>query len=147
MWNADKSLLLSIISVRIFTIIGAVFLFGGVPIAHAYVDYIHLPQAYTTVLITGYLSLFAAFFIFYDLLKLLKNIRNDHVFCEDNIRCLRHISWLCMGVGVITAIASVRFITFILVAIAFAFIALIIRVVKNVMAQAVLIKAENDFTI
>lgn len=147
MWNADKSLTLSIISVKLFFMIGFIFLFAGYPITKLYVDYIHQPHALITILIAGYLCLLNAFFIFYYLLKLLNNIQKDAVFIPQNIACLRKISWLCMSVALICAIATIGYIPFLLVAMAFAFIALILRVVKNVIAQATIIKQENDFTI
>ena len=40
-----------------------------------------------------------------------------------------------------------KYMPFIMVSVTFAFIALIVRVVKNVMEQAIFIKEENDYTI
>lgn len=147
MWNSDRSLTLSIICVRIFILIGIVFLFAGYPIAKMYVDYIHQKEALYPILIAGYICLILAFFMFYELLKLLKNIRHEEVFIPQNIACLRTLSWLCMAVAIVTFTAVLGYVPFLLVAVVFAFIALILRVVKNVMAQAMLLKQENDFTI
>ncbi|MGX8835617.1 DUF2975 domain-containing protein [Amedibacillus sp. YH-ame6] len=147
MWNSDKSLTLSILCVKIFFIIGIIFCIGGYPFTKAYIDYVQKPNAFYTILITGYVCLFLAFFIFALLHKLLKNIQNDVVFEEENTRHLRRLSWLCMGVAIVCAISSIGYIAFFLVSIAFAFIALILRVVKNVISEATLLKQENDFTI
>lgn len=147
MWNRDKSLQLSIISVKLFIAIGVVFLIGGYPITNSYVAYIHQTGPFYTILITGYICLLFAFFIFHYLLKLLTNIKHDQVFIEANEQYLRKISWLCMSVAFVCLLASFGYVTFVLVAIVFAFIALILRVVKNVIAQAIILKSENDFTI
>lgn len=147
MWNADKSLMLSIISVKLFFVIGIIFFIAGYPIASAYVEYIHQPSTFYPILITGYLCLALAFFILRHLYKLLNNIRQDQIFTNINIAILRSISWECMAVACICAIASIGYMSFLLVSIVFAFIALIIRVVKNVIAQAKLMKEENDYTI
>ena len=147
MWTNDKSLKLSILSVKLFFVVGIVFAFAGVPIAKMYLTYIQRREALLTLLITGYICLLIAFFIFTSLYKLLCNIQQEQVFCDENITYLRKLSWLCFMVALITCIASIGFPSFLLVAIVFAFIALILRVVKNVMAQATLIKQENDFTI
>ena len=147
MWNSDKSLVLSIICVKIFFIIGIIFCIGGYPITKQYVAYIEQPNTFYTILIAGYLCLLIAFFIFSILHKLLKNIQRDMVFCDENIQYLRKLSWLCMAVALVSIVSSIGYIAFLLVSIVFAFIALILRVVKNVMAEATLLKQENDFTI
>ncbi|MEG0735363.1 MAG: hypothetical protein RR441_00745 [Longicatena sp.] len=69
MWNSDKSLTLSILCVKIFFIIGIIFCIGGYPFTKAYVDYVQKPNAFYTILITGYVCLFLAFFIFAQIIK------------------------------------------------------------------------------
>ena len=79
--------------------------------------------------------------------RLLRNIRREEVFTEGNVKLLRALSWLCFATAAIFAIAGRFYLLFIAAAVAGAFIGLILRVVKNVIQQAVLIKAENDYTI
>lgn len=147
MWNNDKSLTLSILSVRIFFIIAIIFCLGGYPIANQYVTYIHRPDILVTLLITGYICLILAFFIFIELHQLLMNIKLNRVFNKQNIAILRKISWLCMCIAIVTCCAIFQYPSFLLVSIVFAFISLILRVVKNVMSEATRLKQENDFTI
>jgi len=81
------------------------------------------------------------------LIRLLHNIRKDKIFTRQNVKMLRIISW-CFA---FTALASV-YATYIyypcaLIFAAASFLFLILRVVKNVMEQATLLREENDLTI
>jgi len=87
------------------------------------------------------------------LLMLLHGIRKGEVFTRRNVRLLRLISWCFVFValaslypfaveGNLTIFTPLLFITF-----AAAFLAVILRVVKNVMEQATLLREENDLTI
>jgi len=79
---------------------------------------------------------------------LLRNIKKDAVFCRQNIKCLRIISWCCFAVAVITLCGfPLIHIVLIFVSGAAAFFGLLMRVVKNVIDAACEIKDENDFTI
>jgi hypothetical protein len=80
--------------------------------------------------------------------RLLTNIREARVFTEENVKALRAISWCCFAEAFILAAAALYFAPILLaVSAAVAFFGLILRVVKNVIAAAVALKAENDFTI
>lgn len=147
MWNKDHSLQLSLWAIRIFFVLWIGFCVFGYFIVKAYVAYNHVYEALEAILITLYLCLAAAIFLLFDLYKLLTNIKHEKIFIHDNVDCLRRISWLCLMVGVITLISTLQYPPFILVSVSFAFIALIVRVVKNVIEQAISIKEENDFTI
>lgn len=81
------------------------------------------------------------------LYRLLLNIGRDEVFVESNVKCLRRISWACYLAAAICIISSFYYIPFVMVAAISCFMGLILRVVKNVFAEAVAIKQENDFTI
>ncbi|MBQ8360064.1 MAG: DUF2975 domain-containing protein [Oscillospiraceae bacterium] len=88
-----------------------------------------------------------AYVTLYSLIKLLLNIQKDATFIMPNVKYLRRISWCCFAVAVITLIGGVFYIPFLFVAVAAAFVGLMLRVVKNVMESAVEIKAENELTI
>lgn len=77
--------------------------------------------------------------------RLLANIRKKDVFINRNVKHLRVISWCSFAVSVILFISGVYYLLFLLIAVAAAFFGLILRVVKNVIEQAVAIKNENDF--
>ena len=87
------------------------------------------------------------------LLMLLHNIRGGKVFTRRNVRLLRLISW-CF---VFTALASLYpfavernlaiFTPLLIITFAAAFLAVILRVVKNVMEQATIMREEQELTI
>ena len=79
--------------------------------------------------------------------RLLRNIAADRVFTTENIQSLRHISWCCYGVAFLFLFFLFYYILGLLIAIIAAFMGLILRVVKNVFAQALAIKEENDLTV
>ena len=85
----------------------------------------------------------------YNLIRMLYSIHDNQVFIQPNVARLRRISWCCFGVAAVTVGVSVLrynpFTTpFLLVAVAAAFVGLMLRVVKNVMERAVEIREENE---
>ena len=88
-----------------------------------------------------------AYLTLYSLLRLLFHIKKDEIFISANVQYLRCISWCCFAVAAITLIGGVFYIPFSVVAVAAAFVGLMLRVVKNVMENAVAIKEENELTI
>ena len=86
--------------------------------------------------------------------RLLANIKKDIVFEEKNIRLLNLLTYSCIyaaGVGVVSFIViAVIFIPFDLLFVLIlgeAFMALVVRVVRNVFKKAIEIKEENDLTV
>lgn len=147
MWNKDRSIQLSILSVRLFFVLWLAFIIFGYFIVKAYVNYNAIPNAFNVILITLYACLIIVIFLINELHKLLCNIKVNKVFISSNIVCLRKISWLCFAIGCITLIATFGYVPFVLVGVVFTFISLIVRVVKNVIEEAIVLKEENDYTI
>ena len=85
--------------------------------------------------------------LFSKIVKLLFNIKKDKIFIAANTKYLRRISWCCFAVAFITLVGGIFYIPFSCIAIAAAFVGLMLRVVKNVMQNAVEIKTENELTI
>lgn len=88
-----------------------------------------------------------AYITLYSLLKLLFNIKKEEIFVERNVKYLRRISWCCFAVAFITFIGGIFYVPFLLVSAPAAFVGLMLRVVKNVMQNAVEISQENELTI
>ena len=80
-------------------------------------------------------------------LQLLQNIRAQLVFDAQNVRLLRQVSWCCVGAGAVCLVSCLYYLPFIAVAIAAGFMALIVRIIKNIFQQAIDMKAELDLTI
>ncbi len=91
-------------------------------------------------------SVFSAV-ILYSLIKLLFNIRADEVFTSQNVKSLKIISWCCIAIAVITFAGGYFYMPFMFVAMAGAFVGVMLRVLKNVMQTALELREENDLTI
>ncbi|MGL5434505.1 MAG: DUF2975 domain-containing protein [Lachnospiraceae bacterium] len=81
------------------------------------------------------------------LYRLLANISREEIFVKSNVQYLRWISWACFLAALISLLSACYYIPFLMLAGGAGFMGLILRVVKNVFAEAVYIKEENDFTI
>lgn len=86
--------------------------------------------------------------------KMLSNIKKDIVFDNENVKLLNIITWCCFAacfIGlvsyVIIAVIYKSIETVILLAFGEAFMALVVRVVRNIIKKAIEIKEENDLTI
>lgn len=79
--------------------------------------------------------------------RLILNIEKEEIFIEENICYLKTIS-VCFVIASIACIGLCLFyIPWLFIAIASAFMAVIIRVIKNVFEKAQEIKQENDLTV
>ena len=155
MWNRKRSLTLSIIVCFIFVAILTAGLFLG-PLGVKMWFSIYRGWSEDSTAMKQMISIFSACFYpstvfayitLYNLLKLLFNIKNDDIFINMNVKYLRVISWCCFAVSVITLVGGAFYIPFCCISVAAAFVGLMLRVVKNVMQNAVEIKTENELTI
>ena len=130
----------------------AVFIFAAFlpKMLQAYIElsptYIQLLQV-MPLMVVLYLCCLPALAALFALDRLLANMKKHEVFVHPNVRYLRIISWCCFAVAAFLGCAVYYYLVFAAVAIVAAFFGLILRVVKNVIQQAVAIKEENDFTI
>jgi len=93
---------------------------------------------------TIYVGSIPAAYLLYELLALIRRIQADQVFINQNVELLRRISWTCfMGAG-IAAVSAYYYLPWLFLAVAAAFMGLIVRVVKNVVAKAVELQDEVD---
>lgn len=149
MWNGKKSISLSKFCVLIFM----AMLIGTDLSAPWLVQQLWVfSRAYLVgkeafFLLTIYSGSVPAAVLLFCLYQLLRRIEMEQVFIMANVECLRWISWSCFA-GAIIGFASVAYyFPWVFVAVAAAFMGLIVRVVKNVVAQAVELKNESDFTV
>ena len=148
MWNAKRSVILSCICTKIVIVFSVLFLLTAPYWVGLYVDYASKNTDIKNPLIfTVYAAGIVSLVLLFSLNKLLSYIRNENVFIFDNVKLLRAISWCCFVVAVILLFSGFYYILFLFGAVAAGFFGLILRVVKNVIEQAVIIKNENDFTI
>lgn len=87
------------------------------------------------------------FLVFRELYKLLHNIQQGIVFSVQNTASLRLVSWACFFAAVFLLIAAIRWPILLIVSGVIGFLGLFVRVIKNVLAEAIILKEENAFTI
>lgn len=148
-WNDDKSLLLTRVCVWL-SAVALVLLCVSAPWLFSWFIQKRLilpPQSRDYFLVTTYTVAVPAAIALYMMNRLLANIRKEEVFTEKNTRCLRGMSWCCLAAGLIFLASSFYYLPFFALCAAAVFMALILRVIKNVFAQAEEIKKENDYTI
>lgn len=149
MWNGKKSISLSKFCVLVF----AAMLIGTALSAPWLVRWLmdfsraDLVGKETFFLSTIYSGSIPAAVLLFCLYRLLHHIELEQVFITANVDYLRRISWSCFAGAVISFASISYYFPWIFVAVAAAFMGLIVRVVKNVIAQAVELKNESELTI
>lgn len=106
-----------------------------------------MPELLTRLLLLIYACSAPALVALFVLHRLLTNIRRGQVFIPGNVKCLRTLSWCCFAAAAILLVFGFQYVLFLLMTFAAVFFGLILRVVKNVIEEAVLLKQENDYTI
>ena len=154
MWNKDKSLMLSIVFCFIIAVVLTAALFFG-PWAvnlwfsayRGFAELSTIKHLMTLFVCCFYPSAVFAYIALYCLIKLLFNIKKQEIFINKNVKYLRLISWCCFAVAFITIVGGWFYYPLAIIAIAAGFMGLILRVVKNVMYSAKMLREENDLTI
>jgi hypothetical protein len=146
MWSDRKSIVLSRIAVILFMaalVAAAVFAPWLVDRLFTFTD----ESGPSYFLATTYVGAVPAALLLISLYRLLRRIEKGSVFIHKNVSSLRYISWYCFAGAVISLASSFYYLPWIMVAVAAAFVGLIVRVVKNVFAKAVSLQDDADFTI
>ena len=147
-WDENQSVRLSQVCVVIFAVL---LLLLDVFCYAAVTWFIHLRSMpwQTGVLMMGTIYLCSVFgwMLLWKLWRLLANIRAQVVFDARNVALLRAVSWCCVDAGVICLVSGLYYLPFAVIAVAAGFMALIVRIVKNVFQQAILMKDDLDLTI
>ena len=99
------------------------------------------------ILIAFYCCLGLVAYALYSIDKLMGNILGGRVFVTENVVRLRWLRWCCAGVSVICLPASFFYPPLFLMVLIMAFLALVVSVLKSVMAAAVELREENDLTV
>ena len=148
-WSKDKSLMLSRICIWIFTGILAVMCVAAPWVYRWFVDLRGLKAQgmLAFFLATNYSVAIPVAIALYLMNRLLANISREKVFISQNTGCLRGLSWCCAAAAFIFFASGFYYPSFLALCVAALFMALVLRVVKNVFAQAGEIKRGNDYTI
>lgn len=148
MWNGERSISLSKFCILFFICAMIAIMVSAPWLTRWFVDFTNAPRVTEWYLMaTIYVGSIPAVYLLYNLYYLIRRIEADQVFIAKNVECLRRISWSCFaGAGVAFA-SGFYYLSWLFVFVAAAFMGLIVRVVKNVVAQAVALKDEADYTI
>ncbi len=149
MWNDDRSVVLSKLSILFFMVALVGVALSAPWLVRWLIDFSRADLQGTEVyfLTTIYTGIVPAAVLLYSLYRLLQRISAGQVFLPENVEHLRRISWSSFAGAAISLISMLYYIPWVLVAVAAAFMGLIVRVVKNVVAQAVSLQDEVDHTI
>jgi hypothetical protein len=147
MWNDRKSIILSRICVISFMVLLVAVAVVAPWVVRLTFSYMVKPGWDKWFLVTIYAGCIPAALLLLSLYRLLSRIERGDVFIQKNVESLRHISWFCFSGAVISAISALYYAPWLMVAVAAAFMALIVRIVKNCFARAVSLQDDADFTI
>ena len=140
MWDHSKSLLLTAWWMRIALVVWCV-LAVAVPVL-CWMQRLPLDMA----LLFGVLFV-PVLLAFYGLYKMLHNIQQGIIFSKANTASLRLVSWACFFAAVFLLVSAIRWPILIAASGVIGFLGLFVRVIKNMLSEAIVLKEENDFTI
>lgn len=147
MEHYKKSLIVTLIINRIAIAFWAVCIPFVPQIARWYDAYTQKESIFVPFVVCVYLAMIPAGIILFLLNKLLSNIRGERVFESDNVRVLRVISYCCFAISAVSVGMSFFRPLGVTIVLAAAFMGLLLRVLKNVFEQAVVLREENDLTV
>ncbi len=147
MQHYKKSLMLTLIIDRIGIAVWVICLFLVPQIARWYDMYSNKESVFVQFVVLVYLAMIPSAIILFLLNSLLVNIKRGEVFEYKNVTCLRIISYCCFLIAALAAVMIYWRVLAVVVVTAFGFVGLLLRVLKNVFEQAVIIREENDLTV
>jgi len=149
MWDDKKSLILSKVCVVLFMALLLICLIFAPRLVARLLNMSAMANAAGAgvFLWTLYVGAVPAAALLVSMFKLLNKIGAGDVFVKENVGYLRFISWCFFVGGLICMLSSLYYAPWLPIGIASAFIGLIIRVVKNVIAKAVSLQDDADYTI
>lgn len=149
MWSGENSIRLSRICVLVFSLLLAGVALSAPWIVTWFLDFSRADLTGNDMFffITIYSGVLPAAWLLHQLYRLLRNLELGQVFIQANVEALRRISWCSFAGALICLVSALYYIPWIFVAVAAAFMGLIVRVVKNVFAQAVELQNESELTI
>ncbi|MBQ6678914.1 MAG: DUF2975 domain-containing protein [Lachnospiraceae bacterium] len=146
--DKDKSILLSQICLFIFAVILLLMDIFMFPVTRWYFG-TRFPgdTVYYIIVTVLYICTVIGWIFLIFMWRLLANVKRGEVFVTENVKLMRIISWLCVLVAVVCAVSGAFYHALLFVAVAAAFVALIVRIVKNCFQQAIAMKDELDLTV
>ena len=147
MYTSEKSTRLTLYITYAFMSLLAILMIVAIPGARWFFGEIIRESTIKILLTAFYVCCPAAWFALICIMKILQNTLIGSVFTNITVSNLRYLSWCCAFVAVSCAICGIFYMPILVFALGSAFMMLILRVLKNVMAKATEIKNENELTI
>ncbi|MCL2226676.1 MAG: DUF2975 domain-containing protein [Oscillospiraceae bacterium] len=149
MWNENKSLVLSKIAVIAFMVLLLACAVLAPRLVARLIGMSAMANAAGSALFlwTLYVGCIPAGALLVNLYMLLRRISAGSVFVKENVSTLRLISWCLFVGGIICIASSLYYAPWLPIGIAAAFMGLVVCVVKNVIAKAVSLQDDADYTI
>lgn len=101
----------------------------------------------TMILILAYMILFVVMLADVLLFLLLLRCNKGLVFTSKSVALIRGVSWCCLLLALVFCVLGIHFHLLFVIAFLAIFLGLCVRVVKNVIQEATVIKNENDLTV
>ncbi len=147
-WNKDRSIVLSQCCIGLFAACLLALDIGCYWAVGWFTRLRGMPwQLGVCMMVTIYLCSVFGWLLLAHLWRLLRNLRAQRVFEAENVRLLRAVSWDCVGAGALCLLSCAYYLPFAALGVAAGFMALIVRIVKNIFAEAISMKSELDFTV
>ena len=149
MWKENESITLSKVCVFLFALMLLLAaIFAPSLVSHFLTISSNAREAGGALfLMTIYVGSIPAAALLVSMYMLLRRISAGNVFVRKNVSSLRLMSWCLFGGAAIGTASAFYYLPWFPVGIAAAFMGLIVRVVKNVVAKAVSLQDDADFTI
>ena len=148
MKKQNRSAWLSLTLVYIFGALLIVLAFTAPLLVRTYIELTVRPETMFLPVTTAFYMIFPlAAATLVALARLLRRILRGEVFVSANVAALRLISYLLYAAALVLFVAGFFYGPFFILTAAAAFIATVVRVVKNCFDAAVLLKDENELTI
>lgn len=149
-WNIKHSVMLSRAFIGFFAILLlAVDVAGFLNVSRSWdLQDVVKPSQLTWIRICVYACSVPAWAALWELWQLMGRLSRAQVFTPQTVKQLRIIAWCCFMVALISFVCAggVHF-SIIVVSVAAALMGLIVRMVKNVLEQAMVMKNELDYTV
>ena len=130
----------------LFCVLLAVLMIFGPRLLSVYFAYLS-PVLAKKVLLAFYLCCPAAWAALVCILLLMTNIIHENIFTAKTVFSIRLLSWCCAFVAAVCLVFGFYWAPLLAFSLGAAFLTLILRVLKSVMARATELKNENELTI
>ncbi len=147
MYTSEKSTKLTLYITYAFMVLLGIMMVVAIPGAKWFFGDFIRENTISTLLGAFYICCPAAWLALVFIVKILKNILSERIFTNETVSFLRYLSWCCAFVAVACTVSGIFYMPLLVFALGAAFMMLILRVLKNVMAKATEIKNENELTI